>query len=153
MQDVFAQPHQPAQRGAAQEYLEVFGFDQVVGIIDEHLDGSTIAAQGHCVTGFEEFEVEVFEEGAVEHGTVVVLHEGTAVEAAEDLAEFGFGDAVGLQQHGFDVAGFAARLGNRRAQFVWGQELLLQQIVKLGWPSPGQLYLVPHGQPQGLGNL
>src|SRR5262249_2386469 len=153
VQDVFAQPDEPAQGGAAPEQLEVFGFDQVVRVIDEHLDGGAVAAQRDGITGFEEFEVEVFEEAALQDDPVVIGHEGTAVEAAQGLAEGGGGDAVGVEQDGFDVAAFPPRLGNGRPEFVGRQQLLLQQIVKFGRASPGQLYLVPHGQPQGLGNF
>ena len=112
VQDVGAQADEPAQGGAVQQHLDVFGFEEVFGVIDEHLDGSAVAAQGEPAVGFEEFEIEVFEEAAIDGKAIVKGQEGAAVEAGEGLAEVGFGDAVGVEQDGFDVTAFAARFGH-----------------------------------------
>ena len=81
LQDIVAQTDEPAQGGAAQQHLDVFGFEQVFGVIDEHFDGGAVAAQGQPEVGFEEFEIEVFEEAAIDHEAVVKGQEGAAVEA------------------------------------------------------------------------
>ena len=81
LQDVGAQADEPAQGGAAQQHLDVFGFEQVFGVIDEHVDGGAVAAQGQPEVGFEEFEIEVFEQAAIDHEVVVKGQEGAAVEA------------------------------------------------------------------------
>src|SRR4030095_12658877 len=61
LQDVRAQTDEPAQGGAAQQHLDVFGFEQVFGVIDEHFDGVAIAAQGQPAVGAGEFKIAVLE--------------------------------------------------------------------------------------------
>jgi hypothetical protein len=138
-QDVFAQAHEPAQGGAPQEHLDVLGFEQVFGVIDEHVDGGAVAAQGQPEVGFEEFKIEVLEQAAIDHEAVVKGQEGAAVEATEGLAEVGGGDAVGLEQDGFDITAFAARLRHGAAEVVTCEHLLVDQIIKFGWSPLYQL--------------
>ena len=96
----------------------MFGFEQVFGVIDEHVDGGAVAAQGQPEVGFEEFKIEVLEQAAIDQEVVVKGQEGAAVEAGEGVAEVGFGDAVGVEQDGFDVTAFAAGLRHGTAQVV-----------------------------------
>ena len=70
------------RRGAPRkQHLDVFGFEQVFGVIDEHVDGGAVAAQGQPEVGFEEFKIEVLEQAAIDHEVVVKGQEGAAVEA------------------------------------------------------------------------
>ena len=109
--------------------------------------------RGSQQVGFEEFEIEVFEEAAIDHEAVVKGQEGAAVEAAEGLAEVGFGDAVGVEQDGFDITALAARLGHGRAEVLAREDLLVQQIVKFGGSPLHRLRLIPQGEPERFGNL
>src|SRR5262249_50968598 len=76
LQDVLGQADEPAQGGAAQQHLDVFGFEQVFGVIDEHFDGSAVAAQGQPAVGFEKLKIEVLEQAAIDHEAVVKGQEG-----------------------------------------------------------------------------
>ncbi len=74
-------------------------------------------------------------------------------EAAEGVAEGGFGDAVGVEQDGFDVAAFAARLADRVAEVLPRQQLLFQQMIKFGRPPLHQLRLIPQCHPKRLSDV
>ena len=131
----------------------MFGFEQVFGVIDEHFDGGAVAAQGQPAVGFEEFKIEVLEQAAIDHEVVVKGQEGAAVEAGEGVAEVGFGDAVGVEQDGFDVTAFAAGLRHGTAQVVAAQHLLLDQVIKFGWAPLYQLRLIAQCEPKRFGNV
>src|SRR5262249_28976100 len=142
VQDVGAQADEPTQGGAAQQHLDVFGFEQVFGVIDEDIDGGAVAAQGQPEVGFKEFEVEVFEEAAIDDEVLIKGQEGAAIEVGEGLAKVGFGDAVGIEQDGFDLTAFAAGLGEGTGDVVAREKLLFDQIIKLGWSSLPRLRLI-----------
>src|SRR2546426_9460582 len=74
-------------------------------------------------------------------------------EAGEGLAEVGFGDAVGVEQDGFDLTAFAARLRHGTAQVMARENLLVDQVIKFAWSALYHLRLIAQCEPKRFGNV